>query len=171
MSVSRAPDWFIEPFNDDGSVDWPSARAWVGDMHAVLLKALGSDAWTNEMAGWLGRLTHDALAWQGVMLTRSGPDDLEDLLFTLLPSRQGDLPGSPESAVQALRALFIYGVHEAGAVAAAHAVTWLDASNRTEELGVALGLQQAIQRKPARKRMPRRKKNNHGKKRRNRGKK
>jgi len=160
MSEAQAPDWFVEPFFPDGSVDWPAARRWVGDMHTTLRQALGSEAWTDEMASWLGRLSHDALQFQGVMLTQATADDLDDLLFTLLPARKDDLPGSPQAAVGALRALFLYGAHEAGAMQAADAVAWLEVDERSDQLAEALGLQASLpqRRSTPRKRLPRRRK-------------
>jgi hypothetical protein len=157
MPVTEAPDWFVEPFASDGAVNWPVARQWVGDMHITLRERLGPEAWTDELAGWLGRLSHDALSFQGVMLAQATPADLEDLLFTLLPSRNEALPGSPAAAIGALRAMYLYGVEQVGSLHAAAAVAWLEADGREEQLSRALGGRVSTPKRTGR-RMPRRKK-------------
>ena len=159
MPEIEAADWFVEPFFADGTVNWPLARQWVGDMHLTLRQHLGAKAWTDEHARWLGRLSHDALSFQGVMLTQATPDDLDDLLFTLLPATKQALPGSPAAAVRALRAVYIYGTQEVGAVQASDALAWLESDTREQALSRALaGL--VSKAKQTGRRMPRRKKNN-----------
>ena len=163
--MTEAPDWFAEPFSSDGAVNWPLARQWVADMHLALRAQLGPDAWTDEQAGWLGRLVHDALGFQGVMLTQATPADLDDLLYTLLPASDQALPGSPAAALRALRALYSHGAQQVGSMQAAAALAWLEPEAREVTLGRALGREPSVPKRSER-RLPRRKKKN---RRRNRG--
>ena len=159
MPMTDAPDWFVEPFSSEGAVDWPLARQWVGDMHLALRAQLGPAAWTDEHAGWLGRLVHDALDFQGVMLSQATPADLEDLLFTLLPAAEQTPPGSATAAIRALRELYRYGAQQVGSVRAAEALAWLEADALEAALGRALGGDVSAPKRAGRQ-MPRRKKKN-----------
>jgi hypothetical protein len=157
--AAHGPLDFLAPlFLPDGSVDWPRARDWVAGMHDRLQSALGTAVWTDVHAAWLGRLAHDALRYQGVGLAEATPDDLADLLFTLLPAQRDTAPGPAAVGHEALVLFFTSGAEQAGSLPARRALHSL-ASEHTEARFVQAMEPPTASRAPKRRKsLPRRKK-------------
>lgn len=153
-------DWTAALIDDNGAVDRDATVAWLSAAHASLAAVHGA-SWTDGHAAWLGRLLHDAVMYQGVELSKSTPDDLDDLLFTLQVSQRDSLPAPAALCVPTLRLLYGAAAEHLGSLHARSLLGHLS-TDAEAELVAALSPAPAARAAPKRsshgRRLPRRKK-------------